>query len=165
MARRGEARRGQPEDIRSDKGTNFVGANHKLRKTIKTWNQDKINGFLVQRNVRWTFNPPKASHHGGVWERCIRTVRKVLNALTKDQELDDERLTTLMCEVEANVNNRPITKVSDDPKDLQAFTSSTISRRPLLEAMDERISSVFAATAKMVQGPKKLLCRGYCARD
>ena len=119
----------------------------------------------MQRNVRWTFNPPKASHHGGVWERCIRTVRKVLNALTKDQELDDEILTTLMCEVEANVNNRPITKVSDDPKDLQALTSSTISRRPLLEAMDKRISSVFAATAKMVQGPKKLLCRGYCARD
>ena len=120
--RRFVARRGQPEEIRSDNGTNFVGANHELRKAIKAWNQDKINEFLVQRNVRWTFNPPKASHHGGAWERCIRTVRKVLNALTNEQVLDDERLTTLMCEVEAIVNNRPITKVSDDPKDLEALT-------------------------------------------
>ena len=128
--RRFVARRGQPEEIRSDNGTNFVGANHELRKAIKAWNQDKINEFLVQRNVRWTFNPPKASHHGGAWERCIRTVRKVLNALTNEQVLDDERLTTLMCEVEAIVNNRPITKVSDDPKDLEApLTTSYYSER------------------------------------
>jgi hypothetical protein len=40
----------------------------------------------------------------------------------KEQVLDDERLTTLMCEVEGIVNNRPIMKVSDDPKDLKALT-------------------------------------------
>ena len=72
--------------------------------------------------MKWIFNPPKASHHGGVWERCIRTVRKVLSAITTEQVLDDERLSTLMCEVEAVVNGRPIPKVSDDPRDLEALT-------------------------------------------
>lgn len=123
------ARRGQPEEIRSDNGTNFVGGNQELRRAIKAWNQDKINGFLTQRNVKWVLNPPKASHHGGVWERCIRTVRKVLNALMKEQVLDDERLTTLLCEVEGIVNNRPITKVSDDPKDLEALTPNHLLLR------------------------------------
>ena len=99
--RRFVARRGQPEEIRSDNGTNFVSGNQELRRAIKAWNQGKINGFLIQRNVMWVFNPPKAPHHGGVWERCIRTVRKVLNALMKEQVLDDERLTT-HCEQSAD---------------------------------------------------------------
>ena len=43
-------------------------------------------------------------------------------ALLKEQPLDDEGLLTLMCEVESIINGRPITKVSDDPKDLEALT-------------------------------------------
>ena len=45
-----------------------------------------------------------------------------MSALTKEQILDEEGLVTLMCEVEAIVNGRPVTKVSDDPKDLEALT-------------------------------------------
>ena len=59
---------------------------------------------------------------GGVWERQIRTVRKVLNTMMTEQALDDEGLTTLMCRVEAIVNGRPITKLSDDPSDLEPLT-------------------------------------------
>ena len=43
-------------------------------------------------------------------------------ALVKEQTLDDEGLLTLTCEVEAIVNGRPITKVSDDPRDPEALT-------------------------------------------
>ena len=79
--------------------------------------------FLLQRDVKWTFNPPAGSHHGGVWERCIRTTRKVLNAIMNEQVLDDEGISTLMCEVEAIVlNGRPITKLSDDPRDMEPLT-------------------------------------------
>ena len=81
-----------------------------------------ITEFLLQRSVQWIFNPPAGSHHGGVWERCIRTVRKVMNALLREQVLEDEGLATLMCEVENIVNGRPLTKVSDDPRDLEALT-------------------------------------------
>ena len=47
---------------------------------------------------------------------------KVLRALTKEQVLDDEGLTTLTCEVEATVNGRPTNKLSDDPRDLEPLT-------------------------------------------
>ena len=96
--------------MRSDNGGNFVRG------------EKELHDYLLQRNIKWTFNPPAGSHHGGVRERCIRTVRKVLRALTKKQVLDNEGLTTLMCEVEAIVNGRPITKVSDDPHDLEPLT-------------------------------------------
>jgi hypothetical protein len=109
-------------EIRSDNGGNFVKGEKELREAIEGWNQQKIHESLLQKNIKWIFNPPAGSHHGGVWERCIRTVRKVFNALIKEQTMDDEGLSTLMCEVESIVNGRPITKVSDDPKDLEALT-------------------------------------------
>lgn len=120
--RRFIARRGQPEEMRSDNGGNFVRGERELREAINEWNQSQIHDFLLQRNIKWTFNPPAGSHHGGVWERCIRTVRKVMKALMKEQVLDDEGLNTLLCEVEAIINGRPITKLSDDPRDLEPLT-------------------------------------------
>ena len=120
--RRFVARRGSPELIRSDNGGNFVSGERELNRSIKEWNQEKIADFLLQRNVQWVFNPPCGSHHGGPWERCIRTVRKVLNALVREQVLDDEGLSTFMCEAESIVNSRPLTKVSDDVRDLEPLT-------------------------------------------
>ena len=108
--------------MRSDNGTNFIGGNKELSSAISQWNVQQIHGFFLQKHIKWIFNPPSGSHHGGVWECCIRTVRKVLNAVLKEQALDDEGLSTLMCEVEAIVNSRPITKSSDAPKDCEALT-------------------------------------------
>ncbi|XP_028395694.1 uncharacterized protein LOC114519723 [Dendronephthya gigantea] len=120
--RRFIARRGTPKEMRSDNGGNFIGGEKELREAISEWNQTQVHEFLLQRDIKWTFNPPASSHFGGVWERCIRTVRKVLNALLKEQVLDDEGLATLMCEVESVINGRPITKLSDDPRDLSPLT-------------------------------------------
>ena len=89
-----------------DRG-NFVSAEKELRNCDKDWNQDKIHQLLLLRDIKWIFNPPKASHHGGIWERYIRTVRKVMQALLQEQMLNDESLHTLMCEVESIINGRP----------------------------------------------------------
>ena len=120
--RRFIARRGQPEMIRSDNGGNSVKGEKELHEAVKEWNQSQIHDFLSQKNIKWVFNPPTGSHHGGVWERCIRTTRKVIKPVTKEQALEDEGINTLMCEVEAIVNGRPITKLSDDPRDMEPLT-------------------------------------------
>ena len=109
------ARRGVPEDVRSDNGTNFVGGSKELRNAIKGWNRGKIKGFLLQHSTKWIISPPAGSHRGEVWECYIRTMRKLMNAISKEQMLDDESLLTLMCEVKSIISGRPITKVSDDP--------------------------------------------------
>ena len=116
------ATRGSPEPIRSGNGSNFVSGEAERRRAISNWNQGKIANFLLQRNVEWIFNPLAGSHHGGAWERCIRTVQKVLNALVREQLLDDESLSTLICEVESIVNGRPWSKVSDDSHNLKPLT-------------------------------------------
>ena len=120
--RRFISRRGNPEEIRCDNGSNFRGGEKELRLAMQQWNQDQVHQFLLQRDIKWIFNPPTASHMGGAWERAIRSVRRALNAILRNQTIDDEGLQTLFCEVEAILNARPLTKVSDDPKDLNAIT-------------------------------------------
>ena len=133
--RRFVCRRGQVKIIRSDNGTNLVGAERELRESIKEWNQSKIQDSLMQRGVQWIFNPPSGSHFGGVWERQIRTVRKVLHSVLKQQTLDDESLQTVLCEAESIINSRPITTSSEDPSDLEPLTPNHLllmKKQPLM---------------------------------
>ena len=120
--RRFISRRGAPEEIRSDNGTNFKGGNREISEAIRQWNLNQLHEFLLQREIRWHFNPPRASHMGGVWERQIRSVRKVFAAVLKEQTLTDEGLHTLLCEAEAIINGRPLTKLSEDHRDVSVLT-------------------------------------------
>lgn len=120
--RRFISRRGQVQCLWSDNGTNFVGAERELKQALANLNQEAITGHLAQAGIKWTFNPPSGSHFGGVWERLIRLVRRVLNSVLRQQTLDDDGLTTVLCEAEAILNDRPITKLSDDPNDLEPLT-------------------------------------------
>ena len=120
--RRFIARRGQVKEMRSDNGTNFTGAERELKAAVELWNQKQVSDVMLQRGIKWSFNPPAGSHHGGSWERLIRSIRKVLNSTLKVQCLDEEGLHTLLCEAESIINGRPITKASLDLNDLEALT-------------------------------------------
>lgn len=123
------ARRGVPTRLRSDNGTNMTAAERELRAVAQTWSEDDhVRATLLTRHIEWTFHPPQASHMGGIWERQIRTVRKVLRAIVGSQVLDDERLHTFFCEAEAVINSRPLTPASEDPCDLEALTPNHILR-------------------------------------
>ena len=116
------ARRGEPRLVRSDNGSNFVGAERELRKEMESWNKERIQETMSQRGIRWLFNPPAASHMGGVWERQIRSVRRVLSTIMTEQVPTSEMLTTLLVIAEGIINNRPLTPASDDPNDLEPLT-------------------------------------------
>ena len=121
--RRFIARRGNVKTIRCDNGTNFVGASRELKKCLQEVNKP-AEATLKQQGIRWIFNHPGASNMGGAWERQIRTIRRILSGLLFEfpERMDDETLRTLFCEVEAIVNSRPLTPVSDSPDDLSPLT-------------------------------------------
>ena len=107
-------RRGPVRQIRSDRGTAFVGARNELREALKQMDQDKIQQYLVENGTDWIpfkMNPPHASHMGGVWERQIQTVRRALEPLmmSSGKQLDDEAFRTFLSEAESIVNSRPLT--------------------------------------------------------
>lgn len=119
-------RRGPPGIIYSDNGTNFRGAELDVVNALKVWDHEKIQLKLTRRGIEWKFNPPAASHQGGVWERRIRSIRRILHSMVGERLVDEETLRTFLIEVEKILNDRPITPVSDDPKDLEALTPNHI---------------------------------------
>ena len=111
------SRRGTPEKIFSDNGTNFTSGEKELSESIASWNQQKLHTRCLQQNIEWHFNPPYASHMGGVWERLVKSIKQILKSLVKEQLLTDEALLTFMAETERILNDRPITQISDDVRD------------------------------------------------
>lgn len=128
--RRFMCRRGQVSHLCSDNGTNFTGG-----EALAALNHSKMQAAFLQEGIKWTFNPPTASHHGGVWECIIKMVRRILSSVLHQQTLHDEGFHTVLCEVEAILNDYPITKLSGDPTDLEALTPNhllTMKGKPVL---------------------------------
>lgn len=117
--------RGPAVQIRSDRGTNFTGASKELN-----LEQDAdIQRYLQEQQCEWIFNPPHASHMGGAWERLIGVSRRILDSMLLQQRfasLTHEVLVTLMAEVCAIINARPLLPVSTDPEDPLILTPSML---------------------------------------
>ena len=67
--------------MRTDNETNYVGANNLLKKEVQmglTTTQDSrdLNSKIGELEVEWEFGIPEVSHHGGIYERQIRNLRK-----------------------------------------------------------------------------------------
>ena len=121
--------------FRSDRGTNFVGAQNELNAAMNEMNKGKIEAYLIRERCEWVFNPPHASHAGGVWERMIGITRRILDSMLSElasKHLTHEVLATLMAEVTAIVNNRPLIPVSNDPEAPEILTPSILlTQKPL----------------------------------
>ena len=60
------ARRGVPGKVRSENGTNFFGGEKDLREAMLRWTDDsKAKAHFLQKEIKWEYNPPAASHMGG----------------------------------------------------------------------------------------------------
>ena len=126
--RRFLAVRGPVKHIRSDRGTNFIGACRAL-KIPSNIDDTAVKTYLADQGCSWTFNPPHASHFGGSWERMIGLARRILDSMflqLKNTKLTHEVLVTFMSEVAAIINARPLVPVSTDPNDPFLLTPAAL---------------------------------------
>lgn len=77
---------------------------------------------LAEKGVTWRFVPPSAPHFGGLWEAGVRSVKHHLKRVVGSHTLTFEEMVTLLCQVEACLNPRPIAPNSDKIKDYSALT-------------------------------------------
>nr|XP_054587010.1 uncharacterized protein LOC129152514 [Nothobranchius furzeri] len=116
--RRFFAIRGPAKQMRSDRGTNFIAASVELGMAQPNNNPPDIVNHLHANGCTWEFNPPHASHMGGIWERMIGVTRRILDSMllqNKHTRLTHEVLCTLMAEVSSIINARPLVPISTDP--------------------------------------------------
>ena len=124
--RRFIARRGVPSCIFSDNGTNFVGARNELaelgRLLSSTATKDTIKHFAAEAGMTWATIPPRTPHFGGLWEAAIRSTKKHLRRIVGTTILSFEELYTILTQIEAMLNSRPLVPESDDANDFRALT-------------------------------------------
>ncbi|XP_071575678.1 uncharacterized protein [Temnothorax nylanderi] len=122
--RRFTARRGLCSDIYSDCGTNFIGADRALQNLFRASSSDgrRIAHDVSIHGIRWHFNPPGATHFGGLWEAAVKSTKFHLRRVIGETTLTFEEMATFLAQVEACLNSRPLQALSDDPDDVTALT-------------------------------------------
>lgn len=138
--RRFTARRGFCAELYSDNGTTFVGANTEMKKAIETWEESNTLDFMASRGTQWHFITPAAPFKGGIWEAAVKSMKHHLRRVMGLQKFSYEPFHTLLVEIEAVLNSRPICAESDDPNDARALTPATFwNQGPLIMPLPEQM--------------------------
>lgn len=120
------ARRGAVKNIYSDNATNFIGAKNELHELQSMFasemHQHQLHKLCASLRITWHFIPPHAPHFGGLWEAGVKSVKTHLKRVLGTYILAYDELETLFVKIEACVNSRPITELSNDPNDLNPLT-------------------------------------------
>ncbi|KAI2646413.1 Pro-Pol polyprotein [Labeo rohita] len=130
--------RGAVRQIQCDQGTNFIGAKNEFKAALQELNEERLSSFLSQRQCDFVMNAPHSSHAGGVWERQIKTVRSVLSSILAlaHNRLRDSVLRTVLYEVMAIVNSRPLTvDTLFSPDSLEPLTPNHLIQMKSISAL------------------------------
>ncbi|XP_055527342.1 uncharacterized protein LOC129719960 [Wyeomyia smithii] len=124
--RRFVARRGLCSTLHSDNGTNFVGARNQLKDLMANLrskqHHEDVARECAKLNIQWHFIPPGAPHFGGLWEAAVRSSKYHLLRVLGETPVYFEDMLTTLAQVEACLNFRPLTQLTDRPNDLKPLT-------------------------------------------
>lgn len=116
------ARRGACAHLYSDNGTTFVGANKEIKTAFANWNAPENVEIINRKGTQWTFMKPASPHQGGVYEAAVKSAKHHLTRVVGAHKYTYEQYATLLCQVEAILNSRPLYAPSDEPSDAPVIT-------------------------------------------
>ena len=108
-----------PSKLLSDNGTNFVAVSKFL---VELQDEAVVQDYLTTHKIKWQFISPRAPWQGGVYERMIGLTKNCLSKALHHRQVTPEELVTILAEVEAILNNRPLTYINDDDREGEILT-------------------------------------------
>lgn len=152
------ARRGRCTNIWSDQGRNFVAANKELSAAWKEASlqlDGEIADLLANDGTQWHFIPPYSPTFGGLWEAGVKSIKYHLKRILTTN-LTFEEMTTVLCEIEACLNSRPLCPMDDDS--MQPLTPGhfLITEPPVI-VPDQTMKDIKMSTLTRWQYTRKLV--------
>ncbi|XP_046969714.1 uncharacterized protein LOC124537047 [Vanessa cardui] len=155
------ARRGRCNHLWSDNGTNFVGASRELKNLFsheKSSMGTEIAALLANNGTEWHFVPPYAPNFGGLWEAGIKSTKHHLRRVIGDSTLTYEELSTVLAQIEACLNSRPLSVAGSDPDNALPLTPGHfLVGEPLLTAPDHNYENKSTSSLRRWQLTQKML--------
>ncbi len=142
-------RRQQPRELRSDSGTNFIGARRLFRLV-----QKEGPTRTQYHPLKWSLNTPYAPHTGGVHERLVRSAKLAMYAQLKEERPSDFDLLTIVTRVEGILNDRPLTFVSSHTEDPEPLTPNLLlkgSKNSYIEPTERSVARNFIESTNVVE--------------
>ena len=112
-------RRSLPTIMISDNGSTYLSAANQLRSLMEL---SEVKEELGKRGVSWRFIPKKAPWHGGFWEGLIGLTKTAIKKVLGRRYVSLSTLETIIVEIEAMLNDRPLTFVSSEYGDPEPLT-------------------------------------------
>ena len=163
--RRFVARKSLPKLMMSDNASTYLSAAEELKKLFESPIPKET---LIRQNVQWQFIPKRAPWFGGFWERLIGLTKTALKKVLGRASVNLVMLQTLVVEIEAILNDRPLTYVSSDVKDQQPLTPSHLLYGRRITALpnesldeDELIDPNFNENVEIQRNAKRLVLYSY----
>lgn len=138
------SRRGPIQCLYTDNATNFVGCRSYLRDLYKFLDEYRphLEHELSENRIEFKQIPPASPHWGGCWESMVKVVKTHLFKVIGQQILSYEELLTVLAQIEALINSRPLTALSSDPAEPSALTPAHfLHSAPLFSLPAPRVDS------------------------
>ena len=103
----------------SDNGSTYLSAADELRTLMEL---PEVKDELGKRGVSWQFIPKRAPWYGGFWERLIGLTKTAIKKVLGRHHVSLPTLETIIVEIEAILNDRPLTFVSSELGDPEPLT-------------------------------------------
>ncbi|XP_058817069.1 uncharacterized protein LOC131680368 [Topomyia yanbarensis] len=135
--KRFSARRGKPELIMCDNAKNFVGAKRELDELRKLFHNQQFQNTVAKEaaddRIEFRFIPARSPNFGGLWESAVKSFKTLFKRTIGLHTLVYDEMQTVLIQIEAILNSRPLTPVSNDPDDFEALTPGHfLIQRPLM---------------------------------
>lgn len=145
--RRLVARRGRPEIIMCDNARYFIGAKRELDQLRRLFNSQAFTSSIPQaaanEGINFRFIPPRSPNFGGLWEAAVKSLKYHLKRTIGTNVVTPDEFYTLLTQIEACLNSRPLTPVSNDPSDLEILTPGHfLIHRPLTAVLEPSLEDL-----------------------
>ena len=142
-----------PRRILTNNAKTFKAA---AKEITTIYSSSNVKHYLADKGVSWEFVTEKAPWHGGFWERLIKSTKRCLKKQIGRTSLTFEEIRTILVEVEATFNNRPLTHIYGDEEGVSypLTPASLIYRRQITTTPNESQYEIVSTNKSLTRRAK-----------